>query len=258
MGKKHKRKWHDLREGSSHSTKVQKTGSVSEENTEIHTSTEDVVSDSEETYELEGEDSGDRQSGGESDSSTEDSNGSEIRHENEIESSSIVERSRDNEQLSIDGSQLGNTTPSTSDVKSEEGSGNFDKSDEVREESGSSLPVNIKNEESGRSENLGSENRSKRIPILSKNTKESRTSLKRRDVLMENSNYAKFLNKLSASKPITVRNSLTGQITFDIAGKKYYLSGQESLKVSDLGSGRDLKLATELHNLIKSGNLNLD
>lgn len=65
--------------------------------------------------------------------------------------------------------------------------------------------------------------------------------------------YSKFLNKLGSSERIRITSLLTGQITFEIAGKRHFLGPGEVLDVTSLASLRQLKQATSLQGLLRQG-----
>ena len=70
--------------------------------------------------------------------------------------------------------------------------------------------------------------------------------------------YAKFLNKLSRGEQIVIRNVITGEVMFHLGNKNYFLGCQQTLNVSQLVSLRDLKLATSLHDLVRSGRISIE
>lgn len=72
------------------------------------------------------------------------------------------------------------------------------------------------------------------------------------------SGYAVFLNKLSSLGPIVVRNTISGEVVFNIGNKTYFLGSNQTLNLSALASLLELKKATSLHDLVKRGYLKVE
>lgn len=74
----------------------------------------------------------------------------------------------------------------------------------------------------------------------------------------KDSSYATFLNKLSSMGPIVVRNTISGEVMFSVGLRTYFLGSNQTINLSALGSLFELKKASSLHDLIKSGYLRVD
>jgi hypothetical protein len=70
--------------------------------------------------------------------------------------------------------------------------------------------------------------------------------------------FSKFMQKLAAGQPVTLRNPSSGEIAFHIGAKLFTLSTDQPLVITAAVPRAQLYQATELHARIKAGMVLVD